>query len=176
MILLLVRHLETEMNALDLLQGRSDYAIDSGLVRPELVAANRTLISRCPPQAVYSSPLQRARATAILYGFPDHLVDERLLEFDFGQYEGRTRLDMLRDCGDVWIKRFSQTTFGEGYEALSSRVDSFIHEIESLHDVVLIFGHGVVIRYLISKYLLANPDLTNQMRIKNNQLCIILTR
>lgn len=173
MNLLLIRHLPTKLNETQILQGRSDEGISRQTVEIGAIDKNRSIISKLNPEKVYSSPLLRACETARMYGYNDYVIDERLIEFDFGEYEGRHRDYLTRNHGSVWFDRFTQITLGEGYLNFSNRVDSFIESIAGKYETVLIFSHGVVVRYLISKMILINPDYTNLIAVKNNQMQLI---
>jgi broad specificity phosphatase PhoE len=83
---LMIRHGPTDWNASGRIQGRAD---------PELSAGGRAAIARWrlpPPWAgarVLSSPLRRARATATLLAGRAPIVDDRLIEMDWGSWQGR---------------------------------------------------------------------------------------
>src|SRR5712691_9865758 len=51
--------------------------------------------------AIYSSPLQRARRTAELAGFPDPQLTSLLREVDYGTYEGLTTRQ-IHDSDPAW--------------------------------------------------------------------------
>lgn len=77
------------MNLQMLMQGRSDSPLnDTGIQQAE---AMRTRIGPVRFDAVYSSPLQRARKTAMIIGHvpaSELRIDPRLIEVNFGKYEG----------------------------------------------------------------------------------------
>lgn len=90
--LLLMRHGPTAWNAARRLQGRADIALSveaqarlGGCALPGEFVRWRCLVS----------PLRRARETAALLGLTG-VVESRLIEMDWGEFEGRT-LDALRD-------------------------------------------------------------------------------
>ncbi len=85
-VLILVRHGESTGNASGLLVGRTDAALtERGLEQARSLAAVASGATR-----VISSPLSRARATAeaLGTGLPVE-VDERWIELDYGEFEGR---------------------------------------------------------------------------------------
>ncbi|HLK43907.1 MAG TPA: histidine phosphatase family protein, partial [Thermoleophilia bacterium] len=47
--------------------------------------------------AVFVSPRKRAQETAVLAGWPDAIVDDDLVEWDYGEYEGLTTDDIHRE-------------------------------------------------------------------------------
>jgi broad specificity phosphatase PhoE len=84
----LVRHGETEWSR----DGRHTGSTDLPLTRDGEAAA-RELAPRLadhPFALVLTSPLDRARRTAELAGFPDAEEDPDLVEWDYGDYEGVT--------------------------------------------------------------------------------------
>ncbi len=86
-MLILVRHGESTGNADGLLVGRTDAALtERGLHQARSLAEVVSGATR-----VVSSPLSRARATAeaLGTGLPVE-VDERWIELDYGEYEGRS--------------------------------------------------------------------------------------
>lgn len=100
--LVLVRHVAVEPAARGLwIGGGSDPAPD-----PDALAAARSLlgavIDEVPPARVLCSPLRRARATAALLG-SDVELDDRLVERDFGSWEGRPSRECIADLDPVHL-------------------------------------------------------------------------
>jgi broad specificity phosphatase PhoE len=93
-MLVIVRHGRTAANASGLLLGRGDPPLDAlGRVQAAAVADALDEVTR-----VVASPLGRARETAAAFGRPVE-IDERWIELDYGDWEGRP----LRDVGpEVW--------------------------------------------------------------------------
>src|SRR5437763_11385006 len=84
----IVRHGETEWSR----SGRHTSHTDVALTRAgrdEAKAVGGRLRSH-QFALVLTSPLSRAKETAILAGFPDAMSDSDLHEWDYGQLEGRT--------------------------------------------------------------------------------------
>ncbi|MBM3489685.1 MAG: histidine phosphatase family protein [Alphaproteobacteria bacterium] len=93
-LLALLRHGATEWNAAGRLQGRAD--------PPLLAAARLALAERCLPRCLagacwHVSPLRRAAETAGLLGGAPLRLEPRLVELDFGAFEGRRLVDLRRD-------------------------------------------------------------------------------
>ena len=86
-MLYIIRHGQTEMNSRHALQGRSDFALNEVGLAQAREAAEKLRGVRF--DRVYSSPLRRAVQTSELLA-PDAeiVIDERLIEMDYGPYEG----------------------------------------------------------------------------------------
>jgi broad specificity phosphatase PhoE len=96
-VLVLVRHGQTEANARGLLLGRADPPL-SDLGRRQAAE----LAASIPPGArVVVSPLRRARETAAAFGRPVE-VDERWIELDYGELDGRPVDDVPADTWAAW--------------------------------------------------------------------------
>ena len=95
MILILVRHGETDWNEGWRYQGRSDVPLnDTGQQQAQQVASR--LASR-EITAIFSSPLSRAWKTAQAIAEPHGLsvqIDPDLREMDFGTWEGKTHAEI----------------------------------------------------------------------------------
>jgi broad specificity phosphatase PhoE len=87
--LIIVRHGRTVANATGLLLGRADPELDDRGVE-QAAAVGRAIESGRFGQiaAVVSSPLLRTRSTAKALSLPVQ-IDERLIELDYGEWEGR---------------------------------------------------------------------------------------
>ena len=83
-----IRHAPTAWNAAGRIQGHTDVPL-SGDGRRAL--AGRQLPERFGAYRVHSSPLARAVETAALLGLDAPVLDRRLMEMDWGEWEGRTR-------------------------------------------------------------------------------------
>jgi broad specificity phosphatase PhoE len=90
-MLALLRHGTTEWNLAGRMQGRRDTALSEAA--RECLAA-----SRLPPELAgftwLTSPLQRAVATAAALGIADAKPEPRLVEMDWGDWEGRTLAEL----------------------------------------------------------------------------------
>ena len=83
----IVRHRKTDKNKANVLQGRSDLPLNDDGVQEAEDAAKK--LGSIKFSRVYSCPLRRAVETAKLLA-PDlePTLDERLIEMDYGPYEG----------------------------------------------------------------------------------------
>ena len=102
MRIFIVRHGQTEKNRTNLLQGRSDVPLnDVGRQQAEELG-ERLRAAGIGFDRVYTSPLIRAMQTAeLIAGGAPQTVEERLIEMDYGPYEGMS----LKDP-DPEIRRF----------------------------------------------------------------------
>ena len=99
--LVLVRHGRTEANARGLLLGRLDVELDDLGRRQARAVAGAVLATTGPIAAVVSSPLARTRATAEALGLPVE-VDERFVELDYGEFDGRPLTDVPPEVWASW--------------------------------------------------------------------------
>ena len=91
-MLYIIRHGKTEMNAKMLMQGRSDHPLNETGIRQAEEAAKRFADMEVKIEKVYSSPLERAVRTAkIIAPSAETVIDGRLIEMDYGPYEGWCR-------------------------------------------------------------------------------------
>lgn len=133
MKLALLRHGPTDWNAAGRIQGHTDIPLSSaGLAR---MAALRLPF---PATRVYASPLLRARQTAEALALADPVLDARLMEQHWGQWEGLTRDQIFAQHGDdAFIRCGSQqgTAFrplgGESTGELHARVAGFLKDVAS---------------------------------------------
>ena len=111
----------------------------------------RPLLRRDVP--VYSSPLRRARQLAEAL-HPSPIIDERLCEIDFGDWEGRAWDAIERDALDAWAA--DVTGFvppgGESVAQLQERVIDFATSLAAQPAVALV-AHAGVLRALVGHWL-----------------------
>src|SRR3990170_3919093 len=97
-----LRHGQTTYNAdNNRYCGRTDIPLaEKGIAQADSVHQQLKHISF---DAVYSSPLQRAFNTAqIASGKKDVIKDDRLIEADFGEWEGKTREEFISENEALW--------------------------------------------------------------------------
>ncbi len=147
----LVRHGETDKNRAKLLQGRSDAVLNStGILQAEKLRGffqnNGITFDR-----VYSSPLKRAVMTAdIIAGSRlQILTDERLLEMDYGPYEGSSLENPSAEILE-FFRDFIHNPAPEGMESLSHvtlRMGQFLDELKNGDDGnILIATHAIALK------------------------------
>ena len=105
--IILARHGETDWNAEEVFRGRADIELNGrGRRQAEMLAGS---LSEAKLEAVYSSPLQRARDTAEAVARRHQLkvaVSPGLIDCDFGQWQGlqlkEVKVDIQRYTGSGW--------------------------------------------------------------------------
>jgi broad specificity phosphatase PhoE len=146
----LIRHGATEWSENGRHTGRTDLPlVTSG------VDAARSLTGRLaghPFALVLTSPLQRARETARLAGYPDAQADDDLREWDYGDYEGLTTAE-IRDHRPGWTIWNGDPPMGETAAQVEARVRRVIGRAAAAAGDVLLFAHGHVLRALTAVYL-----------------------
>lgn len=111
---------------------------------------------------VLSSPRQRARRTAEIAGYSPE-IDDNLVEWDYGAYEGRTTKEIRAELGYDWtvfehgvVPGASAGETVEEVAARASRVLLRAAPVLGSRDVLL-FGHGHALRILATVFLREQP-------------------
>ena len=131
MRLALLRHGPTDWNAAGRIQGHTDIPLsDAGLARMAALALPFAF------PRVYASPMLRARQTAGALCLSEPVLDARLMEQNWGTWEGLTRAEILaRDGEDAFIKAGSdrgeafRPGGGESTGELHARVAAFLKDV-----------------------------------------------
>lgn len=148
-MLYIIRHGQTANNKKKLLQGRSDTPLNEEGIRQAKMAADWFADQGIRFAKVYSSPLRRAVETAKVVGGPEStiLIDERLIEMDYGPYEG---MDLANPHPEIirFFSDFVNQKAPEGMESLDSvtkRLGLFLEEIvtEAENENVLVSTHAI---------------------------------
>jgi broad specificity phosphatase PhoE len=106
-----------------------------------------------PFARVFTSPLQRAARTCELAGFGDVAEVERdLLEWNYGDYEGRTSADIHRERPDWQLFRDGGPG-GEMAEQVAARADRLVHRVREIEGNVLLFSSAHFLRVLAARWL-----------------------
>ena len=101
---------------------------------------------------VLTSPRQRARHTAELAGFPDAVVDDALVEWDYGDYEGITTEEIRRTVPD-WTVWTHPCPGGEDAAAVTARLDGLLARLDRVSGAALVFAHGHTLPALTARWL-----------------------
>src|SRR6476619_4077566 len=101
---------------------------------------------------VFTSPLQRARRTCELAGFGAVAeVDPDLVEWNYGQYEGRTTADILKERPDWQLFR-DGCPGGETPQQVGARADRVVNRLRAVKGDALVFSSGHFIRVLAARW------------------------
>ena len=101
--------------------------------------------------AVYASPLSRAWDTAARAGLePD--VDDDLLEWDYGDYEGITTDEVRKDRPD-WMLWRDGCPGGESPDDVAARVDRVIERALAADGDTCVVAHSHLLRMLAVRWL-----------------------
>ncbi len=148
MRLALLRHGRTAWNAAGRVQGHIDIALSED---GHAEMAQRRL-PFCFPR-VYASPMLRARQTAEALGLADPVLDTRLVEQNWGAWEGLTRAEILaRDGKDAFVKAGSdkgeafRPGGGESTGELHARVADFLKDVARQDSDAVVVAHLGVLR------------------------------
>lgn len=145
----LIRHGETDRNRTHLLQGRSDVPLNKTGIQQARDAAQFLKKRGIGFSRVFSSPLFRAVETAkIVAPGVTPTLDDRLLEMDYGPYEG---MDLAHPAPEIaaFFRDFVHSPAPEGMEQLSkvtARVGAFLEEIRELRGNILISTHAIAMK------------------------------
>lgn len=149
MHLYVVRHGETVKNIVGLVQGDTESLLtENGKEQARMIGRQ---LHDYPIDLVFSSPLSRAYQTAcIITDFKkDIRVEERLIERDYGDFEGKTREEF--DYVAYWNFILNlKDNHGECVQDLCMRVQEFLDELKQKysHSNILVVTHSGVARAL----------------------------
>ena len=148
----IIRHGQTELNRRQVLQGRSDAPLnETGIAQAQQMASALAGVVFC---RVFSSPLRRAVQTArIVAPNVEPEMDERLIEMDYGPYEG-TDLNALPPELRTFFSDFIHNPAPAGMEPLSSvkrRAGSFLEDVKRLEGNILISTHAIAMKGILEQ-------------------------
>ncbi len=106
---------------------------------------------------VFTSPLQRARRTCELAGFGSVAeVDRDLLEWNYGEYEGRRTAEILAERPGWQLFR-DGCPGGELPQEVGQRADHVVSRVRSAQGDVLLFSSGHFLRVFTARWLGLEP-------------------
>jgi len=128
---------------------------------------------------VLASPLSRARRTAELAGLAPELDDD-LVEWDYGGYEGRTTQEIRESLGDPTWTVFDDgvvagPTPGETVEEVAARASRVLARVAATleHRDVALFAHGHYLRILAATYLRQDPRFGAHLLLDAGAVCVL---
>lgn len=148
--LLIIRHGETEWSRARRHTGRTDLPLT-----PDGETAAKGLAARLPLEglvAVWSSPLRRACHTAELAGLTIDVLDDDLMEWDYGAAEGRTTA-AIREEQPGWSVWTDGVEGGETLAQVASRVDRVLDRARQREGTVALVAHAHLLRVLAARWL-----------------------
>ena len=151
----LVRHGETEWSRDHKHTSTTDLPLTE--VGEEMAQALPGKLQGVDFALVLTSPRQRARRTAALAGFPGAEVDEDLVEWAYGDYEGITTEEIRRTVPG-WTVWSHDTPGGETAAEVATRLDRVVARVGAADGRVLVFGHGHALRVLTARWIQQPPD------------------
>ena len=106
---------------------------------------------------VLTSPLQRAARTCELAGFGSAAeIDQDLVEWNYGEYEGRLSAEIHAERPE-WDLFRDGCPGGETPEQIGARADRIVHNVRAVEGYVLVFSSGHILRVLAARWLGLEP-------------------
>jgi broad specificity phosphatase PhoE len=158
----LLRHGETEWSLSGQHTGRTDIPLtDNGRLQAALAARR---LAGAHFALALTSPLQRARETARLVGLGDAVVCDDLMEWDYGEYDGLTSVE-IRARRPGWVMWDDGCPGGEDAAAVGARADRVLAMIRAVDGDAVLVAHGHVLRVLAARWLELPPGDGRYLRL-----------
>ena len=169
MTVVLLRHGETEWSRDGRHTGRADVPLtDTGREQARAAAPRLTAFEF---SLVLVSPLDRARETAERAGVGAGMVpDDDLLEWDYGEAEGRTtpQIREQRPGWDIWR---DGPPGGEPLEHVGERADRAIARALVAGGDVCLVAHGHLCRVLGARWIGLEPVVGGSLKLGTAAIC-----
>ncbi|NYF58958.1 histidine phosphatase family protein [Micromonospora purpureochromogenes] len=123
---------------------------------------------------VLSSPRARARTTAQLAGLTVDELDEDLAEWNYGEYEGRTTVDIHSDDPrwNIWT---DGCPGGETPAQIGERIDRLLDRVTPLLDrgSVALVGHAHSLRVVGARWIGLPPSGGGKLRLDTATVSVL---
>ena len=153
-----IRHGETEWSLSGKHTSRTDISLtEHGRRRAEEL---RDYLKGKKFEAVFVSPMQRARETCAIAEFGDvAVVDEGLREWDYGVYEGKTTAEIRKEVPE-WSVWKDEIVGGETVQHVGERADEVIARALAAGSggKVALFAHAHILRILAARWIGLGAD------------------
>jgi probable phosphoglycerate mutase len=175
-LLALIRHGTTEWNATGLVQGSTDIPLSE---KGALEVADWIVPDKFSEFRWLASPLKRAYQTASLLAGFETEIDERLVEMAWGDWEGRTLVDLREQLGDLMVAWEAKGLDfcgpnGESPRDVQKRMAPMLHEIAIKGVPTIAVSHKGFIRALYARSI--DWNMINKPPVKLLDSCIQLFR
>ena len=124
--------------------------------------------------------MQRARRTAEIAGFDSPEVDDNLVEWDYGAYEGRTTKEIRAELGYDWtvfehgVRRRVRPPARRSRRSPPGRPGSCCGRRRcSRSRDVLLFGHGHALRILATVFLREQPRFAARLLLDAGSVSVL---
>jgi probable phosphoglycerate mutase len=151
--LALLRHAETPWNRIKRLQGRTDIGLsETGAA----MMAAQMLPRECSALHVCTSPLARCTQTAAQLRLATPVIEPRLIEMGWGQWEGHSLSDLRSELGPEMAENEARgwdfmPPGGESPRLVWQRVWPWLAELAALRQSTLAVTHRGVIRVIFAQ-------------------------
>jgi broad specificity phosphatase PhoE len=154
-VIYLARHGETEWTVSGRHTGRTDLPLTAhGEVEAQRLGEQLQGLAFA---SVLTSPLHRAVQTCAAAGFGAAAkIEPDLVEWDYGDYEGRTSADIHAERPGWQLFR-DGCPGGESPDQVGARADRVIRRVRSVGDNVLVFSSGHFLRMFAARWLGLEP-------------------
>lgn len=164
MKLYITRHGQASRNAENRILGRTDDILSE--IGKAQAAELAERMKDIEIDMIFSSPLRRAKDTALAVAGAkgmEIIVDDRLIETDFGDFEGQPRYS--EEYQAAKREHFKRYPGGESYFDIAYRVYDFLFEIKKKYPdkKVLVVSHGGVCRIICNYF----HDMDNDEFVKH---------
>jgi len=150
-IIYLARHGETEWSLSGQHTGLTDLPLTERGERNARQLGER--LKELTFAKVFSSPLRRATRSCELAGFGSLAeIDRDLLEWNYGEYEGRRTVEILADRPG-WQLFHDGCPGGESPDQVGARADRVVKRVRAVNGDVLLFSSGHFLRVLAARWL-----------------------
>lgn len=146
MEVILIRHTSVDVPK-GTCYGQSDVPVATTFAE-EAEVTRQKLEQYQPFDAVYASPLTRARLLAAYCGYPRPRLDNRLKEMNMGEWEMQLFDEITDPYIEEWYNDYMHlpTKGGEGFPQIYERVAAFLDELKTKdYQRVAVFAHGGVL-------------------------------
>jgi probable phosphoglycerate mutase len=165
----LLRHAETEWSRTGKHTGRTDVELtEAGRARARELGRH---LAGHRFDLVLSSPLTRARETARLAGLGDPALTDDLLEWDYGEYEGLTTME-IRDRRPDWYLWTDGCPGGEMPEQVGARCDRIVEAVLAAGGDACLVAHGHVLRALAARWLEEPVAFGGRLALSTGSICV----
>jgi broad specificity phosphatase PhoE len=170
----LLRHGETTWSATGRHTGRTDAALTAG-GETEAIRL-RARVAEMHFSTVWCSPLVRARRTAELAGLTPVELDADLMEWDYGEMEGRTTAEIRQEYPG-WTVWDGPWPGGETIDEVAARADRVVARVRATAGdgtpVVALVAHGHILRVVAARWLGAAPRAGRWLALETGTVSVL---